>query len=110
MNCAVLSVLILRILEIFHVPYYILYHHMQFLSMKLAAVNARLDFNIDDLFTKEVRAMQITELLHVVPPFLLTPLHKNTKSIRCVWMNLHDKLISNKSLFIGRIIKFTLTS
>ena len=28
---------------------------MQFLSMKLATVNPRIDFNIDDLFTKEVR-------------------------------------------------------
>jgi hypothetical protein len=28
---------------------------MQFLSMKLAAVNPRLDFNIEDFFGKEVR-------------------------------------------------------
>lgn len=27
---------------------------MQFLSMKLAAVNPRLDFNIEDFFAKEV--------------------------------------------------------
>lgn len=30
-------------------------HHLQFLSMKLAAVNPRLDLSIDDLFEKEVR-------------------------------------------------------
>ena len=39
------------------------YHCMQFLSMKLAAVNPRLDFSIDDLLAKEVREMQISELL-----------------------------------------------
>ncbi|CAJ1973078.1 unnamed protein product [Sphenostylis stenocarpa] len=32
---------------------YIYDHYMQFLSMKLAAVNPRLDFSIDDLFEKE---------------------------------------------------------
>lgn len=32
---------------------------MQFLSMKLAAVNPTIDFNIDDLFTKEVREIEI---------------------------------------------------
>lgn len=30
-------------------------YRMQFLSMKLAAVNPRLDLSIDDLFEKEVR-------------------------------------------------------
>jgi len=30
--------------------------------MKLAAVNPRLDFNIDELFAKEVRTMQVAEL------------------------------------------------
>jgi hypothetical protein len=32
---------------------------MQFLSMKLAAVNPRLDFNIDELFAKEVNVIQV---------------------------------------------------
>lgn len=30
-------------------------HNLQFLSMKLAAVNPRLDFDIDNLFAKDVR-------------------------------------------------------
>lgn len=28
--------------------------HLQFLSMKLAAVNPRIDFNLDNFFAKEV--------------------------------------------------------
>jgi len=35
---------------------------MQFLSMKLAAVNPRLDLSIDDLFDKDVRDL-ITQLI-----------------------------------------------
>ena len=35
---------------------------MQFLSMKLAAVNPRLDFSMDDLFDKDVRDL-ITQLI-----------------------------------------------
>jgi len=30
--------------------------------MKLAAVNPRLDFNIDELFAKEVRTTQVVEI------------------------------------------------
>ena len=48
---------------------------MQFLSMKLAAVNPRLDFNIDDLFAKEVRGRRTAEFQLIVTFFLLAQLH-----------------------------------
>lgn len=37
---------------------------MQFLSMKLVAVNPRLGFNIDELFAKEVISMQLVLMEH----------------------------------------------
>jgi hypothetical protein len=39
---------------------------MQFLSMKLAAVNPRLDFNIEDFFAKEVMKHSLSKTNHAL--------------------------------------------
>lgn len=45
--------------------YHFLFYFLQFLSMKLATVNPRLDFNIEELLAKDVSDLESISVMQI---------------------------------------------